>query len=55
MGRAEGYIVNGIIALAFSLGVWKMTGSLWGWAVLAAPGAVLVVAGWIAAVHDGHR
>jgi hypothetical protein len=52
MHHAENLLINGIVALAFSLGVWKMTGSFWGWAVLAVPGALLIFAGWIAVLRE---
>jgi hypothetical protein len=52
MQRAEGLLVNGILALALSLGIWELTGSFAGWLVLAAPGSALVIWGWVRALRD---
>jgi hypothetical protein len=52
MRRAEGSIVNGVLALALSLAVWRLTGSFAGWLVLAAPGGGLIVWGWVLALRD---
>jgi hypothetical protein len=52
MQRAEELFVNGISALLLSLLVWKMTENFTGWMVLAVPGAIMVVAGWIAALRN---
>jgi hypothetical protein len=43
--KALGYIINGLIALALSLAIWRMTHSFLGWAVLFAPGAIFVFLG----------
>jgi hypothetical protein len=40
-------LINGVIALGLSLIAWKLTGSFWGWLILFAPGAGLVIAGLI--------
>jgi hypothetical protein len=52
MGRAEGYIINGLIALTLSLIIWKGTGSFIGWLVLAVPGGVLILVGWVRAIYE---
>jgi hypothetical protein len=52
MQCAEGLLVNGIIALAFSLAVWRLTGNFWGWLILFAPGAGLIIAGLIKALRE---
>jgi hypothetical protein len=36
-----------LIALSLALAVWRLTGSVLGWAVLFVPGAVLVTIGTI--------
>jgi hypothetical protein len=50
--RAEGFIVNGIVALAFSLAVWRLTDNFVGWLILFAPGAGMVIAGLITLFRD---
>jgi hypothetical protein len=52
MQRAEESLVNGILALALSLVLWRLTGSFLGWLVLAAPGSALVIWGWVLALRD---
>lgn len=49
---ANGYLVNGLIALALSLVVWHVTDSFWGWLALFAPGSVLVAWGWYVALKS---
>jgi hypothetical protein len=49
--KAVGFIFNGLAALAFSLVLWKMTHSFWGWLALALPGAALVLWGWWTALR----
>jgi hypothetical protein len=43
--RAAGFFVNGLIALALSMLIWRLTGNVLGWAVLFGPGAALVIRG----------
>jgi hypothetical protein len=45
MSYYQGLVVNGIIALALSLALYKITNSYLGWAVLAIPGSLLVIYG----------
>jgi hypothetical protein len=52
MDRAAGYLVNGLIALALGLAIWKLTGSFLGWLVLFLPGAALVIWGLIVMLRD---
>jgi hypothetical protein len=52
MGRAKGLLINGLIALTLSLIIWKGTGSFIGWLALAAPGGVLILAGWVRAIYE---
>lgn len=47
MDRAQGCFVNEIIALAFSLLVWRLTHNFYGWAVLFGPGGALVIKGFV--------
>jgi hypothetical protein len=46
-----GHLLNGILALALSLIVWRLTGNFYGWAALAIPGAVLIFRGWVIALR----
>jgi hypothetical protein len=43
--RAAGFFVNGLIALALSMLIWRLTGNVLGWAVLFGPGTALVIRG----------
>jgi hypothetical protein len=52
MQRAEELIVNGISVLLLSFLIWKLTGSVIDWLVMALPGAIIIVAGWIAALRN---
>jgi hypothetical protein len=52
MDRAAGYIVNGLIALALALVLWKLTGSFVSWLALFLPGAALVIWGFIVMLRD---
>jgi hypothetical protein len=52
MHRAWALVVNGTLALALSLVLWRLTGSFLGWLVLAAPGSALVIWGWVLALRD---
>ena len=45
MDRTSGLIMNGLIALLFSLLVWKLTLNYFGWLALFIPGSVLVLYG----------
>jgi hypothetical protein len=45
--KGPDYIVNGLIALVFSLIVWKLTHSFLGWLALFVPGVTLVILGWM--------
>jgi hypothetical protein len=46
-----GAIVNGLIALALALILWRLTGSFGGWLALFLPGSVLVLKGWAAVIR----
>jgi len=48
--KAAGLIVNGLIALAFSLVMWYATESFLGWLALFLPGMALVIYGWYVAL-----
>jgi hypothetical protein len=43
-----GLLLNGLLALALSVLMWKLTGNWWGRFVLFMPGGALVILGWIA-------
>jgi hypothetical protein len=43
-------ILNGMMACALSLVMWKLTENFWGWLALAAPGALLIFLGWALAI-----
>jgi hypothetical protein len=51
-GDPLGLFVNGVIALGLSLIAWELTGSFWGWLILFAPGAGLIIAGLIKLFED---
>lgn len=53
MERAQGYFFNGLVALALSLVMWRLTACYLGWLVLWTPGAVLVVMGVLSCIFDG--
>ena len=44
--RGANTIFNGLVALALSLIIWRLTGIWWAWAILFGPGAALVFYGW---------
>lgn len=46
MSKGVSTIANGLAALSLSLMVWSITSNVVGWAILAAPGAVLILWGW---------
>lgn len=43
--RACGFLLNGLIALALSLLIWRLTHNVLGWAVLFGPGVVCTFRG----------
>jgi hypothetical protein len=45
-------ISNGIVALALSIILWRLTGSFEGWLVLSLPGSALVFYGWYLILKD---
>lgn len=53
--RTVGFLINGLIALAFSLAVWRLTHNFYGWAVLFGPGAVLVIKGIVSLFEQFRR
>jgi hypothetical protein len=54
MSKGAGALFNGIVALVLSIILWRLTHSTLGWAVLFAPGAVLVLWGfYLVLVGDG--
>jgi hypothetical protein len=48
---AIGYFVNGLIALALSLVIWRLTHNFLGWAVLFLPGSALVIWGLVTSLR----
>jgi hypothetical protein len=44
--KALNYIFNGIVALALSILIWRLTHNFVGWLVLALPGGALILYGW---------
>jgi hypothetical protein len=45
MDRSARLIVQGLMALALALLMWRLTHSLWGWLVFFLPGSALVLYG----------
>jgi hypothetical protein len=45
-GKATGLIFNGLIALALSLLLWRLTENIWAWLALFLPGTFLILLGW---------
>lgn len=46
-GYYTGLVINGMIALALSIAMWRITENFWAWLVLALPGGALTIYGTI--------